>query len=63
MKEFFNFLKGAGIIVLILCVLITCIGAFSTKDAFFIVTGVITLILTVYLVYKFIRKHSGGDKK
>ena len=62
MKQFLIFLKGVIVIIVVLSLLITCIGAFSTKDVVFIIAGVISLIVLVPSIIKWMKEHSGSIK-
>lgn len=55
MKErFLFFLKQFASLLCWLCVAISCIGATTTGDGFFVVTGIVGLITIAYKVYNFI---------
>lgn len=48
MEQFKIFLKGFATMLIILAIAITCIGAITTKDPFFITTAVISLFVVIY---------------
>lgn len=49
------FLKQFASLLCWLCVAISCIGATTTGDGFFVVTGIVGLITIAYKVYNFIK--------
>lgn len=52
MRHFLEFLKGMGIMLSVVALLITIIGAISTGDVVFVITGVATLLVAGYIGYR-----------
>lgn len=55
MKQFLIFAQGALRMLVIMALIITCIGAIVSKDGFFVTTGIISLAVIVYHIYKLFR--------
>ena len=55
MEQLKIFLKGVAQMLIILSLFITCIGAITSGDKFFLVIGIISIIYLIYKTYKYIR--------
>lgn len=57
---FLDFIKKFGIMLIMLCLIIACIGAISTKDVVFTPCGVVALVVLAREIYLFIKDNSGN---
>lgn len=55
MEQLKIFALGALRMLVIMALLITCIAAIVSKDGFFIITGIISLVVVGYHIYKLFR--------
>ena len=55
MEQLKLFFLGVAKMIAIIALLITCIGAFTTKDGFFIAMAIISLVTIGYKVYELFR--------
>lgn len=56
---FLDFIKKFGIMLLFVAMVITCVGAISTKDVVFICAGIVSAITLAISAYKGIKNNSG----
>lgn len=57
---FVDFIKKFGIMLLFVAMVITCVGAISTKDVVFICAGIVSAITLAVAAYKGIKNNSGN---
>lgn len=51
MKQFLIFAKGVAMMLVLMALIITCIGAFTTGDSIFRIASLISIIYLGYKIY------------
>lgn len=60
---FKDFIKKVGIMLIMLCLIIACVGAITTKDVVFTPCGIVALVVLAREIYLFIKDNSGNQNK